>query len=95
MTLSGLAFLWLVIAVGCVLVGTLLTRRRLVESAQVKRPVRRTSHLRGGSGVSRAALCPRCAQPLEVDARFCGACGLYLGHKEESKRTWQRIAGQR
>ena len=43
MTFSGLALLWLVLGVGCVVLGTLLTRRRALKiSLQTRVPRRAT-----------------------------------------------------
>ena len=69
MSFSWLALIWLLLALGCTLAGTVLTHRRLVKSAPI--PIRQQD-------------CPRCHAPLETGARFCGGCGHYLRREEHA-----------
>ena len=83
MTLASLAWLWFALAVCCVLAGMALTGRRL----EALPPTQRVSRQRARVSRHGRSLCPRCAQPLDRDACFCGACGLQLSHKQRQRVT--------
>ena len=94
MTLSGFALLWFVLAVGCVLAGTALTRRRAVKPPSTERAARRSVRTQRESGKQAEAVCVRCQQPLEVGARFCGGCGLHLGDAQHTRNAPTRLIKQ-
>lgn len=117
MTFSGFGLLWFVLAVGCVAIGTVLTRKRAIKASLRTRVPRRATRVRGShskqgcaakappqaiplrmaarghrdTSEQDSAACARCAQPLEVGARFCGACGLYVHSVLNEQRTRGKI----
>lgn len=97
MTLSGFAYLWFALAVGCILAGMVLTGKRLEKEPPRERLVRRIEqrprHLVDRSQQAGDA-CTRCAQPLESGARFCGACGLALPDRRRAHSERERLTRQ-
>lgn len=78
MTFASLAWLWFVLAVGCILAGMALTGRRVAAMSPEKRVEKLAVRVNRERSKQETVVCSRCAQQLEPDARFCGACGLYL-----------------
>lgn len=91
--LTGFALLWFLMALGCILAGSALTRGRADVPPPVSRvPPRRQRAQRDGGKpmILRArrlpvdkiecdkSICPRCTRPVEKEERFCGACGLFI-----------------
>ncbi|HEY0752343.1 MAG TPA: hypothetical protein VGD98_00055 [Ktedonobacteraceae bacterium] len=85
MTLSGFALLWFILALGCIVAGTILTRRSAARSSSSARVVRRPEDRPAVSAEQARATCARCTQLQEPGARFCGSCGLFL-HQHQAKR---------
>lgn len=97
MTLSGLAYLWFALAIGCILAGMALTGKRLKKAPPPERVMRRVEqrHRRPPESGQRAgAFCTRCAQPLESGARFCGACGLALPDRRRAHSEREHLSRQ-
>lgn len=97
MTLSGFAYLWFALAIGCILAGMALTGKRLEKApppARVGRRIARRPHRPAVGGKREGALCTRCAQPLESGARFCGACGLALPDRRRAHSERERLSRQ-
>ena len=90
MTWASLAWLWFALALGCILLGLAMTGKRVAAIPPAKRARRRQAHAPGADRRNQP-VCSRCAQPLESDARFCGACGLYLSHTLEQHKAVRRI----
>ena len=83
--LSGFALLWFLLAVICMLVGLVLTVRREQDTPSTPR-----LFVRGEKRKPGCSVCSRCAQPLDVGARFCGACGLYVDQEQDERRIQER-----
>jgi ribosomal protein L32 len=79
MTLSWFGLIWLLVAVGCLVVGALLSVRRKDQDEKSAPAVVR---------------CRRCGEVLEPDARFCGVCGKYRSGKDRL-RTIKIQSGKR
>jgi len=67
MTLPWFGLLWLLVAVGCLFLGMLITVRR------------KDQHEKRAPMVTR---CQHCGELLEPDAHFCGVCGKYRTGKD-------------
>jgi hypothetical protein len=78
--------LWFLLAIGCFVVGMILTDVHGKTPPTEKRKSRVEAYQRARSSPPRRANCSRCAQPLDRDARFCGACGLHIYHEPEPRR---------
>ncbi len=106
MTLTDFALLWFLLALGCVLAGTALTRKRAAPFSPARHLPRRAIRARNSGGepmILRTArprsnniehnrsICIRCAQPLDAGARFCGFCGLRLRRESDISETYTRL----
>lgn len=80
MTWSGFMLLWFLLALSCVLAGTVLTQRRASKRLVAQPLVRRPVHEDRGARLRKAS-CVRCTQPLEAGERFCGFCGWRRGDR--------------
>lgn len=67
---SGVALLWLLVAMSCLLFGMYRTVRS--KDQQVEQ----------GHG---AAYCQGCGEILEQNASFCGVCGRYRREREQKR----------
>lgn len=95
MTLAGFAYLWFVLAGGCILAGMVLTGKRLERVSSSKRETRRLVNRMPESRVQREeARCARCGQALEAGARFCGSCGLALPDRRRAHSERERLSRQ-
>ena len=70
---AGLAWLWFALSIGCVLAGLALTGKRAASAPPEHH----------APGANKETRCASCALPLEPDARFCGACGMYRYQKHK------------
>lgn len=81
MALSGFALLWLLLAVGCLFLGTLFTAQRREETTKIEH-------------TSVRACCWYCGEVMERDERFCGSCGKFRAGKEHRSSTIHIQAGR-
>ena len=91
MTFASLTWLWFVLAVACILVGMALTGKRVAALPPAKRAGKQTVRIHRAKSRQEIAVCSRCGQTLEPDARFCGACGLHVSSQPEMRQTRRSV----
>ncbi|HEY3992539.1 MAG TPA: zinc ribbon domain-containing protein [Ktedonobacteraceae bacterium] len=91
MTFVSLAWLLFALAVSCILAGLALTGRRVIALPPPRRIGKLTVRVNKEKSRQETALCSRCGQPLEPDARFCGACGLYLCSQPKQQKLKRSV----
>lgn len=94
MMVVDVAWLWLALALGCVLGGLVLTGKRLGQAPSAPSKTHVRVHRLTSDGSRAGQLCTRCAQPLEAGARFCGSCGLALPDPRRAHAERTRLSRQ-